>query len=134
MANTNVILFLGRRNTYIETLDIRAFARPYTKYGREYENAIGKVYELYPEGRGDSERLLGIVKNIIPELPPEQDMIPLTITEEEVDAARGVIVLKAAIDYTRSWKEPLDFLGLNGKTVTLELYLSSVHPTIPNAF
>ena len=56
------------------------------------------------------------------------------ITEEEVDAARGVIVLKAAIDYTRSWKEPLDFLGLNGKTVTLELYLSSVHPTIPNAF
>lgn len=118
----NLAVFTGR--IYLETLDTRNVAFPYTKYGQQYRDAVGKMYAI--NWSLDTERMLAILKNIQPPLPQEEGMIPLTILEQTQDAERNILLLKARVEYKDLPKEPVDTQRLHGTEVTIEAYLESV--------
>ncbi len=131
--------FKGKRSLYIETIDTRLVAHPYTIYGQEYNGAVGKIFRIdWKAEMGGAEYMYGILKSIQPELPKEQCMIPVTIISEEVYAEEGVIVLQARIEYdkwakieddksktVRVSRNPIDVLRLDRKEIRLDVYLPS---------
>ncbi len=119
--------FTGKRGMYIETLDTRMVAHPYTIYGQEYRDSVGKIFRIdWGAPQGGAEYFYGVIKSIRhTELPREQAMIPVEIISEEVYPEEGVIVLQARIKYDKNGRIPIDVFGLNGKEVRLDVHLSS---------
>ena len=118
--------FLNQKPIYLETLDTRDVAFPYTKGGRhEYREGVGKIYKV-DWGR-EYEEELGILKSIHPVFPLEEPIIPISINEETWIPERRIILLKGQVEYPAGYRPILiDNHKINGTNITLEVYLSSI--------
>jgi len=124
LRRRQVIKYVGLKKLYLETADCRLFEHP---YGPQYDEAIGRIYQLtQASGLDLSEAKIAYVKSIISDVFNKASEIGETVPIKVVYQRKqqNSLILLAKVEYDR-YENMLDLKHRGDNWLMLELYFES---------